>query len=638
MPHHPTAAHRRLLCALAALLPNAALAAPPAPLRLSWDQPNHESGIYYVKDEATLTVLVDNPAPNAAELSGDILFGTHTGPPGAGDFKILSVTPIAAAQVGAGRRANIPLKVTFGAAGTYELRWRSGGAITAIPGAARDPGLEAIFAPRTALAPGIAEEPPWVALLPPAAVRHPGYLSDYVAQTSVRRFVIDERFSFDPAKNVGLGFGASTGAGVREIDACLAEAAKIKAGIILRVVVGTGGGNGGEMSSISAFRAYIEDAIKRAQGAVIALVIVPATDSGTVSDAQKSTFVAYYLAGYAAAKKADKKVALLGAGSAGLTAQWLADAQLTAYVDGLALADAAGEPVVAKQYLDKKKLPLYVLPPMPGKAWAPAAAGMAAGAAWVGVPGPEADHGVAAHLLGGSVFIQRLQVTVPTADRNAPDTTALPFVAVFQGDGYAVAAVAGFSAGTDIDALYPSLARTRTEVTPVKSDDTVTYANLLVADDAKALRVVDAAGAPVDCRWGDNVYVPAADSVMYVLQGGTAEDLAGLLRVASCNRLPVCELGAAAGAEGITIKIHNISPRELAGTVRIIRPPANAGEGVEVLAGKEFMAVAVDKTLALTLPVSAEILAKISGPVVVEVTTGGPKAVVQRTAVELKVR
>lgn len=630
------AACRSAACALLlwAARGASAQATAPTPLRLCWDEPNHESGIYYVKDEATLTVLAENPGRDAADLTGEILFGTRTaGTAGTGDFKILTVTPIADAPIGGGQRARIPLKVTFGAAGSYELRWHHGEATEPIAGNARSASLECIFAPRTALVGGnpTNEDAPWIAFLPDAAVHHPGLLKDYASQTTVRHFFVDERFSFDAARNVGLGFGASTGGTLREIDGLLAQAATDKSKLILRVAVPIPATLAAGDKSMVAFRQYITDALQRSRGSLGAIAITPA-QADPLSDAQRRNYLTYYLAGYDAARKADKNVLLLGAGSARLTAECFTDPKLLGYIDALAIADAAQEPVAARQFLHKAgvKKPLWLLPPVPGIAWTPPAAGLAAGAAQVAVPGPEVDHGVTAHLLGGTVFVQRLQITVPTSDPTDPQASNIPFVAMFQGDGYGVAAVAGFSAGADLDAQYPHLARTRTEVAPSVADDGPTYPALQVGDDSHAMRVVDAAGAPVDCRVGDTMFVPAADNIVYVLAGGTAEDLAGSLRVANLRRLPVFEPALGATATGLALRLRNISTHSLAGAVRVIRTPD--GQPAQVLAEKDFDAIPPDKTLELPLPVSADVLATLRGPLVVEITTLGSKSLVQRTA------
>jgi hypothetical protein len=631
-------------------------------LRLTWQGPDHASGIYHVKDEGSVTVYVDNPGNTPAELSGEIVFGNRldtanapTSPPApaAADaddsrFKILSVTPIASATLQAGQRAKIPLKLPFGAAGTYELRWRHAGEMTPIMADMPEWELQCIFAPRTAAVPAgaggggaqakIAEEAPWVTLLPRPAVGHPGLLMDYAQQTTVRRFVIDERFLFNAAKGVGLGFGASTEGSAKEIDAMLAEAASARLKCILRVSIPPARDEGAANARIVAgFREYIADAVRRCKGSLAGIVIVP---EAAPTESQRRHFAAVYLAGYEAAKRIDRNVAFLGAGSAALTEEWLGDPKLSVYIDALAIADAASEPAQAKKILQGAKKPLYLLPRAAGdviKLPTPAAAGLAGGASWVPAPAPSVDHGVTAHLLSGTVFAQRLHITVPTANPNEPESSLIPFVAVFQGDGYSVAAIAGFDAGTDLDGLYPGLAHTRTQVEPIKPDDLPPPAarpNLQIGDDTRSMRVVDSSGAPVDCRVGDNLFVPAEGEMMYVLQGGSAAELAGSLRVATPNRLPVFEIAVRQTAEGVSVRLHNVSTKETAGMLRLIRV---AGGAAGVSAEKEFVAISPDKTLEVPLTLTPEELAALGSPLVVEVRTLGNKGIVQRTAVGVNV-
>jgi hypothetical protein len=598
---------------------------PAGSLHFTWDAPDHLSGIYHVKDDASLTVQIDNTSGQAAEILGDILFGSRSA---GGDFKIISVIPVAAATLSPGERAKIPLKMTFGAAGPYELRWRQGD--HAIPiAAANGLSLQCIFAPRAGKA---AEESPWITTLPRAAI-HPGYLSDDVRQTAVRRFLIDERFTYDLATNVGLGLGASLGVSGKDADAMFAEAAKCNAELLLRVTVPIGMS---DPKTVSAFKEYLTDGIRRGKGTLTAIAILPASpDGGAVSEAQRRNYVTLYLAGYQAAKSADKKMLMLGAGSQRLTAEWLLtpDAKLLSYVDAMAITDAAAEVAFARQITGERKIPFFLLPPASGTLWPPAAAGLTAGAALVAVPPPNVDNGVTEHLLGGAVMLQRVQVSVASSDPNGPQSTKVPFAAVFQGDGYSLAAVAGFSAGTELDAAFPSLARTRTQVDLVKPNDDPATPNLEIGDDTRAMRVVDAAGAPVDCRVGDNVFVPATDKVVYLIHGGSAEELAGMIRPADPNHLPIFDLQLiptpqAAPDINWTLHLQNIATRETAGTVRLINPPA-AGESPAILAEKDFAAISPGKTMEVPL----ELAAKLSfGTIVVEITTKGAKAVIQRTA------
>lgn len=660
---------RWTFCA-AALLRGACLAQnAPAPLHFAWEQPDHPSGIYHVQANATLTVVVDNGSAQPADLSGEILFGSRPNAsekPGKDDFKILSVTPIAPATVPPRQRVKIPLKLTFAAAGSYTLRWKPSapGDTPATPiDSATGISLQCIFAPRTLksateTAPA-GDDSPWLTMLPPAAVRTTGFLADFVQQTTVSRFLIEERFAYDTATNVGLGFGASTGAGVKELDTFFAEAAKAapvptakiggqKPRFVLRLTVPA---TAGDAKSVSALKEYIADAIRRSKGTLAAIAIVPGTppaDADPPTDALRHNFATLYLAAYEAAKKADHNILLLGAGSAALTAQWLAkDPKLMSYIDALAITDAAADPPLARQLLANRnppaKTPLYLLPPPPGAGtiWPPPAAALAQGASVVAVPAPEVDHGVTAHLLGGAVLLERVQLSVPSA--GAPQTSRVPFIAVFQGDGYSVAAIAGFSAGTDLDAAFPALARTRTVVEPADKNaadptaaaDQPAYPNLQVSDDTRSMRVVDAGGAPVDCRVGDNIFVPAGNSVVYLLQGGTAEDLAGSLHPATANFLPLFEPTLLEKPDGAwSLRLRNCGTRETGGSVRLVQPPANPADPLVVLAEKEFPPISPEKTVELPLPANANTRA--TAPVIIEITTAGNKPLIQRTALTTK--
>ena len=615
-----------MLCA-AALLGQAAFGQATAPdsppaLRFSWADADHASGVYHIKDEAHCAVFAENVSAEAANLSGEILFGSVTpvSEPGKeAEFKTLSVTPITPATLGPREKAKVPMAVSFGAAGEYQLRLQVNGRVTPIESAA-GVMLQCIFAPRDAehLA-----QTPWITTLPKAAVRTPGYLADFISQTTIHRFLIDERFAFDETTGVGLGFGASTGAGGKEVDAFLADAARAKAHLVLRVSVPAAAP---DMRRQTAFKEYLTDAIRRSGGALTAIAIVPAEGAG-----DPSAFQTYYLAGYAAAKRADKNILFLGAGSAEQTERLLGR-DLRSYIDAVAIADAAGEPAAARRFLDDRKVPLWVLPAL-GMSWPPPAASLAQGAAVAPVAPPEIDRGVTAHLLNGTVFFQRVRRATPDDDKTDAGTNfQLPFIAVFQGDGYALAAIAGLSAGTDLDAAYPALARTRSQVQPVTPDEKPPYPHLEVSDDTHTMRVVDAEGSPVDCRVGDSLYVPAEEKIVYLLQAGPAEDLAGSLRPAVANHFPVFEIGLSQAVDGaVTLKLRNITAAEVGGKYRLLRPSTTPQTPPEVLSDGEFVPVLPGK--ALEIPIRLKETAPLARPLVAEITTDGNKPVIQRTAI-----
>ncbi len=299
----------------------AAVAVPPPATGLDWTWTNadHPSGIYYAKSDAQFTLIIDNPTDHPLPIGGQILFGSHDPPapsptaatnPTADNFKTIAIIPVTSANLQPGQRAKIPLSVTFAAVGTYELRSIQDQTDTRVTNSTGT-SLECIFAPResAALPAARTEETPWITTLPQPAVLTPGYLTDFIRQTTIRRFLIDERFAFDPQARVGLGFGASLNAGSHEVDALLAEAFLAKAGIVLRVTVPTAD-NAPADRTLAGFQQYLRDAIHRSHGALKAVVIAPDAP-GPLNSAQQAAFRAFYLAGYQTAKHEDKALLML---------------------------------------------------------------------------------------------------------------------------------------------------------------------------------------------------------------------------------------------------------------------------------------------------------------------------------------
>jgi len=530
---------------------------------------------------------------------------------------------------------------TFGAAGTYEVRWKADA--TAVPvtiGHASGQALQCIFAPRVT---DDRNDTPWLTLLPKAAPRTSGFMADYVKQTSVHRFLIDERFAFDAQANVGLGFGASLGDGnaatTREVDTFLGEALAAKASLVLRVTVPSA--TIPDPKTVTAFRQYVSDAARRCRGMMRAIVVMPEARTEETAEGL-AAYRAFYLAGYEAAKGQSKNIVMLGAGTAQATQALILKQNLGAYLDGVAVTDAAVQPMMITAEGGAKR-PLWVLPPLAADPWhvlppTPPVAALALGAVVAPVPPPGIDRGVTAHLMGGAVLIQRVRLPVALDPATQPIEAAegavpfneLPFIAVFQGDGFALAAIAGLSAGTPIDAVYPELARTRTVVSPVTPDDEPAYANLEIGDDTHTMRVVDGEGSPVECRVGDSLYVPAGDKMVYVLQGGTADELAGSIRPGVLNRVPLVSIRAIQGEAGITVRLTNIRPAEVGGAVRLFAQ----GEGGKpaLLAEKAFAPILPGRTVEVPLEAGAPATEK---PLIAEVVTSTQ---VQRTAVMVETK
>ncbi len=630
----------------AAQLPENAL-----PLRIFWTGPDHASGIYHVKSDAALTVIAENPTDDPRPLSGEIQFGTLAVAPaekaaggesvaasltdtaGAKRFSLISVTPIGATRIAAHGAVKIPLKLTFSGAGTYRLQIHGDDGDAEIQNS-EGMTLQCIFAPRATTVGAAAL--PWLTALPRPAVRVPGYLADFMGQTSIRRFLIDERFAFDAGRGVALGFGASLesadhatgagGGGGKRVDEFFQEAAAAHAELVLRVTVPipaekSGGdpaaGERADHQAAELFARYLEGAAERSGTALAAVAIVPEF-AESASEDRRAFFQRLYLSGAQALKQRDRNVVLLGAGSAAATRDLLfpggnGQDDGRKAVDAIAVTNAADEmnsDHMAGSGIDPQlpALPLWVLPPVSGSAWIPPAAALSAGARVAYVSAPEVDRGVTAQLFNGTSFAECITLarppgpetanvppeegdpvsaTNPAGTRGAaansasgrPAIAAIPFIAVFQGDGYSVAAVAGPGAGTSLDAAFPALARTPTEIEPLAPVLQPPVPHLTVDDDSHSMRVVNEAGEAVDCRTGDTLDLPISTRMIYLLAGGSAEDLAGSLSPARPAYFPAVEISRSKGGGGgaAVLVMRNISPGEISGKIRALIPPSGGG-------------------------------------------------------------
>ncbi len=274
--------------------------------RMAWENTDHPCGIYHAKDSAHLSVRVDNPSTAAFTIHGFIAFGILVT---TDEFKVISVTPVNTTEIAAGQSASIPLTVNFAGAGTYELRWM--GTTPTTKGTPIDNAdgvlLNCIFAPRPAAQ--AARDGRWLATLPRQAANVPGYLPDLIKQTGVSKYLLDERFAFDSATGIALGVGESLHVSSEQVDRLFTETAGAHAELVLRLTVPMAAAP--DDRTLEAFRQYIVDGIRRSHGSLAAIIIAP--ENGQTD---RAAFRAVYLAGYAAAKSADKKILMLGAGSA----------------------------------------------------------------------------------------------------------------------------------------------------------------------------------------------------------------------------------------------------------------------------------------------------------------------------------
>lgn len=392
---------------------------------------------------------------------------------------------------------------------------------------------------------------PWVAALPAGAAEIPGFLADYSKRTGVRKFVLDETWAPRLTREVKV-----LTKGQRET--LLKNLAEAKGTLILRLALAASARN--DARDLAAMHRYVSTFVSQAKGGITALALDARALAPNAEQAARLR--AYYLAVYDAAKKQNKNFLMLGASSVAatdyfLTAPTLGES-LRKFVDVLAADSAAADVNSALERATGKEwkgTPVWVLPSAE-QSFAPAA--LKALAIPV-IPLAESERNVPAHLLGGSVFTERL--------------SGPPYVSLFQGDGFAVAAIAGVGAGTLLDAEAPQGDRTGahfnlTHITDPAGKAFVPY--LEVADDTNSLRAVDAKGNPLDCRVGDILRVPLTDSLNYLLAGGAADDLGGLLKTATPYGLPPCVVVPAKAVGGrdktpgsITVTFTNISASDL---------------------------------------------------------------------------
>jgi len=519
----------------------------PVALRFSWAA-DHPSGVYFAKDEAKLSLLIDNTTSAALPLEGNVTFGRID----SGTFTPISITPITPVSINPGRRVRLEIPATFGLPATYALRVND----QLVPGVFDLP-LVSRFPPQAA-----ENTIAWSANLPPQAGLIDGFLVDYAARTGIRRFVVHDALAADPPAFLKL----------------LPEAKKAKLDFVWHITLPI-------MANVDASVAahlskYVDTVMKDANGVITGIAVDPWLPKDRAMD--PAEYRACYLAIYQAAKKADPHVTMLGTTWAVATRRLLLDPKdaMRPYVDAVASSGDRADFVVATQ-LDKPLTPerVWLLPKADGGCDIPVPVALAAGLRTLPVP-PE-DHGITVHVFGGTVLLQRVRPETP------------PYVVVFQGNGYSVAAIAGIGAGTTpLDAEWPHLAKSP-------------GATLEVMDENREMRLVDATGNVLERKTGDLFAVPLDGSMWYLIAPTSAEETAALLRRAPAQGLAVAEVtgGAVhatdAGPE-LVVRVRNALLDEKGGAVRVLRGDKEVGV-------RELVAISPGKTVEVNVPVEGPV-------------------------------
>ncbi|MEI8197188.1 MAG: hypothetical protein WCI73_14920, partial [Phycisphaerae bacterium] len=441
----------------------------PVPLHISLAQCDHPSGIYYAREPARCTLLIENPNAAPTIFQGQIAFGPA--PADGQAFKPLTITPLTETTIAPRQRAKIEVTGTVGPPGRYEFRWNNQ-PVDVVGGQTGELEVRCIFPPRdraaetlpaedqkAAAAEGgaakVAKPPaPWVMRLPRAAALVPGYLADFSARTSISRFILEDPWPIPTSSANGPAvFGGPLALNGTELQTLLAQVRAAQVRLTIRLALTPEALT--EPAQLTALHAHITALLQAAGKSVEGIVVtLPAASPPAGQVSLREAAIAHYLAVYDAAKKHDRNIVMLGLGSVTHTGNIIfrhdaASPDLTPYVDALAITQRFGElwqlnqAIAPPNLSDRKfapvwpKKPIWILPHPPhekaaagaGEVFESPALALAQSslAGLVGglkaVPVPDFDRGVTVHLFGQSVFYQRLRPDLP------------PFLAAFQGNG-----------------------------------------------------------------------------------------------------------------------------------------------------------------------------------------------------------
>ncbi len=525
---------------------------------------DHPSCIYYPRDEAKFEILAQNVTDSPQTLAGKIELVALT-PDADKPYEVLSTTPIVETTLPARQAVKMSIPGVFGKPGRHELRW-SGKKIDLPAGLE----LESIFPPRKS------EVTRWVSHLPDAVAIVPGFLADYVAQTGVNPFVYD------------LEFPGNARAQEQEFSNIIKQVSAAKAQVILNLRIK----DGVSVQQAVSLHNLLVMLLNHADVAALRGAVLNPSKHATQN---AEYYRAFYLAVYDTLKRKDKGILMMGAGSAQATAALLLknndkDTDLRPYIDAVISSGAPADVALARQIVGPEGS-VAVLPD--AEARMPSAILLGQGVNIV--PVVEHDKGVIEQLLGGAALFERMHPGYH------------PYVGVFQGDGYSVAAIAGPGAGTPEDLEWANL-------------PSVPGAVMEVADENFEMRLVDEAGQPVNARIGDVWKIPLDGKIRYLLQGGSSEEQAALLRTAATDKLPivdvqVLELIAPQDDKrfgALRIKISNARPYEVSGTLKIYDAKNT------LLATRSFIPISAGKWVESQIPLE-KIL--VDNTVVVEISS-----------------
>jgi hypothetical protein len=550
---------------------------------------DHPSGIYHPNEHAAVTVLIDNPTDAEQTLEGDFQF-VRRGDTTAQQQKPVATIPIARTTIQPGQRVRIQLALTPPVPGTYDVSCDSQSTSTTVG------RLECLYAPRrNEMA---AADSPWIARLPEEAFSNPEYLADAIPRIGVHYFVWDcawkpgQREIFDSHRQALRQ---------TQLDAAIHALQSTSSQLVLRLhpQIDVDAPDG----AIAQINSYAAALIAKCHGVCKAVSVAM---NPVLADGHPDTARDVYLAIYAAAKKQDRAIVMLGFSTAAQTHALLSGtvggARLNDYVDALGVDAAATDALPILDDSTPQNLAIWILPAAKESLAVPAVVALAAGSRMI--PVPAEDHGLTLHLLGGAVLYQNLHAGFP------------PWCAVFQADGFAVAAIAGMGVGTPMDRAWPGLMAVMPaqagDLSRAPADDA---AVMEVADPDTSLRAVGWDGHAINCRRGDMLRIPLDGRLCYLVESGSAEDLVAGLRTAELQHWPDVEVtvlqAKPAGPDRATpvlvLRMRNATDHDVKAQVRLA--DKSSSTDVVTLSQGKFVEAELPVSEVPTGPLDLEVLA-----------------------------
>ncbi len=526
-------------------------------LRIQAD--GHPCGIFHSSRHQMFTISIANLTSTPLILRGKLRWQFCSGPRPTHWHTLLAV-PIAPALVAMSQRFTIHFPVAFDKVGFYRLIYQhrdiasaSGSVFTCI----RRPAGLIIPTPLS----------PWIRNLPARFCRQhpPGYIADYIHQTSIRRYIF--RLCWPPKP---------TAASRRRPPISPTQVKKIAQSLIrhravLVLAVQLRNDLADPAATPRRFTQFLAPWLRAAGTDLAAMAIAP--PAGRCSFPALRLVRQLCLRGYATALAINPQVKVLG--DPALRALRFSGKSSAAAGNPLAIVNIWTLPSQRRTFRRHLswltgKTPVWVLPPRsgglqpqgsPGRV-APALA-LAQGATVV--PAPHHDFGLAEHWLGGASLFHIVHPYLP------------PFIAAFQGNHHCVAVLAGLGAATMRDQqwsavrYWPVHRIHHLRLAPAAATHVPT-GTLIVLDPAHDMQATTSHGQPLTSPIAGWHEIPLNSHTYYLESTGSVVNLVAALRTATLQGLPPVALAAFLNTSrpaGLMVAVRNGRLGRLRGSIRV---------------------------------------------------------------------